>query len=348
MCFCLYHFDKAPHGAYYFFRSELRHVAVICPFNPPVEIRANNRKNSVMSNGNYDSGHMAGSAGVETGTGEPKAEETLLGHEPRFRVTKRRGDQRPLTDRDAAILFRRWQAVGERMKEGTLSPKVVAEMLQNLFDGKILMTKSLLPSPEAQVNIAQMVNVAFGLNHPLMNLRNGASSPDDKDLKSLRPNQAYVLTPTFGELNVCLRKLWEVINSMHYGSYCDVDFENYTRFQHRPGYNVAGGVSWELIDFGDPDDDQSVQQLRNQQGPGRVLADVEVLWALIYNPQLMNDLSSLGFDDLWVGNAGSEDAVNVPYFGRAGFDAIGLRNGHSGSRATKRCIPGNIRGNIPF
>lgn len=301
-----------------------------------------------MSNGNNDSGLTAGGAVVATGTGEPKAEETLLDHKPRFRVAKRGDDQGHLTDRAAATLHRRWLAVGNRVGQGTLCPKVLAGVLQDLLDGQVLMTKSLLPSPEVQVNIAQMVNIVFGLNHPLMNLRNGASFPDDKDLKSLRPNQAYVLTPTFGELSVCLRKLWEVINSMHYGSYCDVDFENYTRFQHRPGYNVAGGVSWELIDFGDPDDDQSVQQLRNQQGPGKVLADVEVLWALIYNPQLMSDLRDLGFNDLWVGNAGLDDAVNVPYFGCAGFDAISLRNGHSGSRATKRCIPGNIKGNIPF
>lgn len=307
-----------------------------------------------MSNGNDGNNQTDDSEELpDTAVGQSKGKRpTLLGHPPRRKTVKRRSKS-PIDDAVLSRLYRRQLAMGYRIGQGTLCPTLCSNALQDLLDGKILTPKSLMPDLRTQVNMAIMINRTFGLGVSEATIKLGLSDAEqlvfENRLNSLRPNQAYVFTLTFGEIGVCLEKLWEVIKSMHVGYHNKFDFKQCVRERFRSGFNVSAG-SFELVDFGSPAESASIQDIRFGLGSKQVLSDIELFWALIYNPRLLLDLCDHGFKGLWVGNVSipggpdsGRNSGDVPLF-VPGFngDCISLYCGCDASNHSERSIPRTV------
>lgn len=236
---------------------------------------------------------------------------------------------------------RRLHAVSERVIGGHIEYQGVMDSLQGLLDNKRLTQSSLLPSPRQQLCLAKLLNskCGWGLDSNFdLNHQRKIEVPPEHQVKQLGPLQAFVLDVRVGSfydtVKTVLHIIWESqVNAWMPESVMD----SFEPTEHSS--NMHQGSVWRIVDFGaGRKSDRSVESVIEKRKP---LPNTAVLWALVYNPMLLDELRTMNIRSLWIGGFTFESRDGremVPVLSKED-QCLFLRAGHPKNETDGRAIP---------
>lgn len=188
-------------------------------------------------------------------------------------------------DKRLGNYFRRIHTLSQRVILGHSSYEEVMETIQYLLDNNRLDPFSLLPSPASQIKTARMLNSLCKWGLPeFESMFSPIQMPDKNRLRKLGPTQAPILHIGLGSLRQTCEGAWSLIEAAQQRVGYSATLDEF-KSSDDPGL----GLDWKIVDFGIyKDGDYSLAQARRSRS--RPLATTEILWALVYNPNLLQDL----------------------------------------------------------
>jgi len=253
----------------------------------------------------------------------------------------------PLPPRDVenGQFARRLHALADRVFKGEIDYEHVMSAIQWLLDSLRLTPYSLMPHPRVQLGMIKMFNSVcrLGINPFVFHRVEGFGFPRACIIQNLRPTQAYVLDVVLGDESkkTSVNVAGDLICKAQ-GLSTSVFSENFHLLNREGPFK---DLSWRIVDFSPkPNRNFSVTHLRNEErekaGGHLDLPSTAILWALVYNPNLLKDLREFGVKSLWAGGFTNKQGDRLPVFKFDNqFKKLEILGGHPGHGGDEWTIP---------
>lgn len=249
--------------------------------------------------------------------------------------------KKELTDEDLGQLFRRLHTLDKRIVNEHLDFSYAMEIIQFMLDSKPLSPKSLTPSPRSQLGTARMLNRMFGwgISEGLFQwVERGA--PSKWCLEKLSPTQAVVLDISLPTFEKSFTTAWSLIEASHSQLGCTSDRKPVDVRSFVDGPYPGVSLDWVILDFGANTGGKSVEAVRKGSAPNP-LPHTSILWAFVYNPELLWELHEMSIHRIWMGGCQfSGENPNIPVlFLDTQSNVLEFGTGCSFNETPKRTIP---------
>jgi len=252
-----------------------------------------------------------------------------------------------LGDHELATYFKRETVLKNRMMDGYLDWWTVVSTFQHLLDSKPLRPFSLVPPPMKQIQMARLLNRAFGWGIDEWTFECAIDRhqfTEVSTLQKLKPTQAIVLNfnlsgdAKYSFTGKTFGAAWSAIDAIQLKLHSNFSDDPIVRRVTLECDTPFWAPHWVAIDFSENKSYDSVKSLCEKEDlPGN-----EVFWALVYNPNLVIELKEFGIHTIWPGGLrlGHRDGERVPVLG---FDrqsqTLEMDPGHPGHKGSKLTIP---------